>query len=167
MKMQQPLPFGLFLGCTHRVGSQDMPGHGTVRHREANVDDFKHGLESNMKKARSLIRGVIAMDDPAQLTTSSGCGREKIDSMPPAVSWLRAPSATPSWLISRVRSWKQRQRLRLKIRAFARKDRKLPTVVAKVLMPISYYVRVRLAPAVNFIGKARYFVGRELATIDC
>lgn len=46
------------------------------------VDEFKMGgREHSMKKAWSLTRGVIALDDPKNLGTHLGCGHEKLNSV--------------------------------------------------------------------------------------
>lgn len=50
------------------------------------VDGFKSvGPETNMKKAWSLIRGIIAMDEAPPLGQYLGCGHENIVSVPPVV----------------------------------------------------------------------------------
>lgn len=51
VKMESPEPFGLFLGCNHETGSQDVPGHGTV-------GTMSYNVEAHLKKSIEKYLGA-------------------------------------------------------------------------------------------------------------
>lgn len=78
----------MFRRCQIRLSFAIGSGRSaTTRILSVYVDHFRvAGPAQNMEKGRADIKGVLSMDDPAQLRMYLGCGRERSGTTPTVIT---------------------------------------------------------------------------------